>query len=98
MKQCRSDSGDSDVYEKLHSGLPIYSKRLTNKFREEKMDWQETLFDYGQSLSRKDILSSIVNGTIIFWSILLVLSLAVAGFMRYGLTWITKKVNRDQGL
>ena len=62
------------------------------------MDWQETLFDYGQSLSRKDILSSIVDGTIIFWSILLLLSLTVAGFMRYGLNWITQKVKQDQGL
>ena len=80
------------MYKQLNSGLPIYSKRLTNKLRVEKMDWQETLFDYGQSLSRKDILGSIVDGTIIFWSILLLLSLTVAGFMRYGLNWITQKV------
>lgn len=86
------------MYKQLNSGLPIYSKRLTNKLHVEKMDWQETLFDYGQSLSRKDILSSIVDGTIIFWSILLLLSLTVAGFMRYGLNWITQKVKQDQGL
>ena len=96
VKQCTSPRISSfENVNKIESGLPIYSKRLTEntvKYNK-RIDWQERLYKYGEHLSKKDILASIVNGTIIFWSMLLLLSVSVAGFMRYGVNWLTYKLS-----
>ena len=54
---------DEKMDRKIDSTPQVFAKRLTNM--EQPIDWQETLSNYGQSLTRKDILNSIVNGMLL---------------------------------
>ena len=56
---------------KSSSGLPVLpiAKRLTH-VQVEEPSWKEELYRVSKDVTQQEILSSIITGTLIFWSIL----------------------------